>query len=87
MLSVNIKECQHCEGIRVLLDKVEYKLSRMARNEYHSAIYLSSKNHTKKEIKTLIRYKNILNNLFWNSTYYDMSAEKIMSKIKSIVNV
>lgn len=85
MLSINIQECKHCQGIRILSDKLEYKISRMARDEYHSAIYLSSKNHTRAEIKRLIRYKNILNNLFWNSTYYDISAETIMSKIKSLI--
>lgn len=85
MLEINVKDCKDCGDIQNLLDKLDNKLFRMANDEYNHLVYLSDKNHTKAEIKTIIRYKRILDNIFWNSQYYDRDYKNILSKIKSIV--
>lgn len=84
MLEVDVKDCKDC-GIGDILSKLDDRIYSIIRDEYHSLIYLSKKNYTRGEIKKLIRYKNILNNLFWNSSYYNISHKIILSKIKTLI--
>lgn len=85
MLEINVQDCKECAAIKNLISQVDKELYRMTRAEYHNLAYLSTRCHTKLEIKRLIRYKSILNNLFWNSQYYDYDFKKIISKIKSLL--
>lgn len=85
MLAVIVKECKDCDSIKEILADVDEKIYIMSRDEYHNITYLTNKNHKRAQIKRLIRYKSILENLFWNSKYYSYDFKTIVSKIKSII--
>lgn len=85
MLEINVKDCKECGSIKELLCQVEDRIYAMSKSEYNNLSFLSKKNHTKYEIKRLIRYKNILNNLFWNTSYYDFDFKTIISRIKTLI--
>jgi hypothetical protein len=85
MLAVIVKECKDCDSIKEILAELDEKIYRMTRDEYHSLAYLSNKNHRRAQIKRLIRYKGILENLFWNSSYYNYDFKTIVSKIKTLI--
>lgn len=84
MLEINVKECKNC-GIQELLDGIDDKLYKLGRDQFHNAIYLSNPPSNSFQIKRLIRYKNILENIRWNSSYYSFPYEQIISKIKTLI--
>lgn len=88
MLTFELRErCKNCtqadDAYEDLLSKIASMVKRMNQNRK----YLSRKKVCKRTLKDLTYYKEILENLKWNPSYYDsicFSSEEIISKIKSI---
>jgi hypothetical protein len=80
--------CENCTAIFDALDRVNKVLAQFGKNKYLNDRYLLEKSFKKDKISLLSRYRDILENLTWNSQYYlpYFSADTIISRVKILTN-
>ena len=80
--------CVACGEVFEALCRVNKVLSKYAKNRYLNNAFLTKKVFPKDKIKTLIRYKSILENLTWNGDFYlpYFTATSIISRVKVLTN-
>jgi hypothetical protein len=88
MDSYLVKTCTDCGEAFEALDRLNKTLSKYAKNRYQTSQYLLKKAFPKDRIKLLIWYKDALENLTWDSNYYQpsFSADTIISRVKILTN-
>jgi hypothetical protein len=85
MLDVRTYDCEHCGDVKHTLDLVDERIATLSERGYNSASFLTPVHYSMRDVKDLIYFKNILQNIYWNSEYYSYDYKKILSKVKSLI--
>lgn len=87
MLKVKITSCTSCENIYNLLCDVDAKLTQYGKNNWGNISLMLCLPHDDLNVKTLIRYKNILKKKLLNPNYVcDIPFSLIVSRVKTLLN-
>lgn len=85
MQNVYIVDCKECGDIASAIFRLDEKIAKIVNNMYLSLTVYAEKRYSRQELKTLIRYRNILQHLYYNGDYYTgFDYRQIISKVKSI---
>ena len=81
-----VKCCDDCDSVKQTLNQLDEKISGLTDNNYQNRIYLLSRPFDIRQLKTLLYYKKILLNLYWNLKYYpNYDYKKIVAKVKTLI--
>lgn len=85
MLDIRVGKCDNCNDITLAIEAIDKRIAKIVKSMYMNLTLYSEKKYSFKEIKTLIRYKNILANLYYNGYYYEgFDYRQIISRVKSL---
>lgn len=86
MLTYLLNTCKDCDSIKETLHQLDEKISRVTTNNYQNLIFQLTKPFSISKLKILLRYKEILKNLYWNVNYYHpYNYKDIVSKVKTLI--
>ena len=85
MLNISVKDCKDCGAISEVSRELDCKIASLSLKEYNHIVYLAPSERPKL-LKRLMYYRGILNNLYFNSSYYCFDYKIILSRIKSLIN-
>lgn len=85
---VSYNNCSDCFQPCNLTIKVDEAITAMGKRMYESRIYLIKRNISRRKLRTLLYYKEILDNLLYNQMYYTprYTYQEIDSRIKVLIN-
>lgn len=87
MQSYLVKECKDCNEIKQLVSSIDKKIKELTRSLLYNKKYLIDRKIDKRQLTDLIYYRDIAENLFWDSSFYnpDFTRQQIISKIKTLI--
>lgn len=86
MLTYLLNTCKDCDSVKETLSLLDEKISSMTTNNYRNLVFQLTKPFNSKKLKTLIRYKGILINLYFNKDYYySYNYKQIVAKAKTSI--
>lgn len=90
MQGIFVKECKDCNEIRTLISLIDVKIQQLSKASLYNKKYLTDTKIDKRKLQDLIYYKQIAENLNWDSNYYypEFTRQQVISKIKELtINV
>lgn len=87
MLSFQLTYCKNCGSIEEAQAILDKRIAKIAQKKMNASLYLEKSPIRKREAKTLLYYKEILEHLKWNPEYYAQEFDKqsIISRVKSLI--
>lgn len=87
MLTYRLNNCVNCTTISSLLNKIDCKLTELAKNQYNNIIFSLNLNVKRDVMSDLLNYKRILTSKACNADYANCySVEKIAGKVIILIN-
>ena len=87
MISYRLTNCEDCNSISNLINKIDCKLTELAKNQYNNIVFILNRKIQSDVILDLLNYKRILECKSCNSDYASCySVDSIASKIKILIN-
>lgn len=85
MSSFLVKDCTDCGSLEDAICSVDSVLAQYAKNGWQNITYLTNKCTSYIRVRELIYYRQVLENLKWNSCFYSpFSAQEIISRAQTV---
>jgi hypothetical protein len=84
MESYILKICTDCEEIEYLMLRIDAKISKLVTAIYNNRVYLTDRSVNRRLLQDLLYYRDIVEHLTYNSTYFEPEFTKtqIISQVK-----
>lgn len=87
MLSPRLTDCSECSNICALLEDIDCRLTKLAKNLYNNTVFALNKPVNGLTIMDLLNYKRILTYKTCNPDYAGpFTVEMIASRVKVLIN-
>lgn len=84
---VTYNDCSECFAATHLLEELDTAIAALGKRMYQSKIYLLKRNISRRKLRTLLYYKEVVQKLIYNESYYEaISYQEISSRVKVLIN-